>query len=244
MILCALDFESTGLDREKDRITEVGAILWSTGQSRTLETTGFLVKSDVSIPEEVTRITGITNAALQKFGYESDAALDSVIDLMGQADAIIGQNVIRFDKRMLEAWAKRENKTIPNKLWIDTRTDLEIEGKHLQYMCADEGWLNLFEHSAVADCQSVLKLISKRDINKIVERAQSPTIVLIAHQKKEDNELAKKRKFRWSPANVYGIWWRAVKELDKNDIIKEAPFNISVAPQEVLIERLWYPDAD
>lgn len=238
MILCALDFESTGLDVVNDRVTEVGAILYSTNQKRTLEISGYLVKSDKPISTEASKLTGITQAAIDKFGYQSADALDALLDLMAQADAIIGQNVIQFDKCMLESWAQRENKAIPNKLWIDSRIDLEIEGKHLQYMCADEGWLNLFPHSAVSDCQSVLKLISTRDINKIVERAQSPTIVILAHQKREDNELAKKRKFRWNPE--YSAWWRAIKQMDLDEIVKEAPFNISIAPPEILLSKLWY----
>ena len=238
MLLCALDFESTGLSPENDRITEVGGILYSTGQNRVLETIGYLVKSDRQIPDEITRLTGITNAAVTKFGYDSIDGLEALLDMMNLADAIIGQNVIRFDKRMLEAWAKREGRVVPNKLWIDTRTDLEIEGKHLQYMCADEGWLNLFPHSAISDCQSVLKLVSTRDINKVVERAQSPTVVLLSHQDRTDNDLAKKRKFRWNPD--YKCWWRTVKQMDVDAIVKEAPFNISFAPPEILIEKLWY----
>ena len=241
MILIGTDFECTGLDPEKDRIIEVGAILYSTGQRKCLESTGYLVKSDVPISAEITALTGISQSAVDRFGYGSREALEAFLNLAEQADAFIGQNVIRFDKRFLENWAKREGLTIPNKLWIDLMTDIPgVTGKHLGYQAADHNFLNLFPHAALSDVQTVLKIIESYDINKLVERAQSPTIVLIAHQKREDNELAKKRKFRWSPPNVYGIWWKAIKEIDKEEEIKAAPFNVSVAPPEVLLEKLWY----
>ncbi|MDA4130148.1 MAG: 3'-5' exonuclease [Thaumarchaeota archaeon] len=236
--MLALDFESTGLSPENDRIIEVGALLYTTGQKRVLESVSYLVQSDVPISARINEITKITQSAIDKFGYTSRDSIETLLDLMDRADAVIGQNVIQFDKRMLEAWAKRENRSIPNKLWIDTRTDLEIEGKHLQYMCADEGWLNLFPHSALADCQSVLKLVSTRDINKVVERAQSPTVVLLAHQKREDNQLAKERKFRWNP--FYSVWWKAIKHMDLGAEIKAASFDVSLAPPEILLSKLWY----
>lgn len=239
MIILSLDFETTGLSPDADRVIEVGAILYSTAQKKCLESSGYLVQSDVSVSARITELTGITQAAVDKFGYDSTNALEPLLDMVDQADAFIGQNVIRFDKRFLEAWAKRASRTVPNKLWIDTRTDLPgVESKHLGYMAADHGFLNLFPHSALSDCQTVLKLASFYDIDEVVKRAQSPTIILVSHQKFEDNELAKARKFRWNPD--YKIWWLTAKQLDVDQIAKEAPFDVSIAPSTVLIDKLWY----
>jgi len=239
MILLGADFETTGLSPDADRIIEVGALLYSTGQKKCLESSGYLVKSDVLVPELITKLTGITQAAVDKFGYGSRDALEALLDLMVQADAIVGQNIIQFDKRFLERWAQREGLAIPNKLWIDTRTDLPgVDSKHLGYMAADAGFLNMFPHSALADVQTVIKLVGMHDINKVVERAQSPTVVLLAHQRIEDNSLAKARKFLWNPD--YKVWWRVTKQMDIDELVKEAPFNISIAPPEILITKLWY----
>lgn len=235
----SFDVETTGLSKETDRVIEVGAILYSTTQKKCLESSGYLVKSDVPISAKITELTGITQAAVDKFGYDSEAALDSVLALADQADAFVGQNVVRFDKPMLENWAKRHGKTIPNKLWVDTYTDIpNVVGKHLGYQAADHGFLNLFPHSALSDCQTVLKIISMHNIDEVIKRAESPNVVLVAHQPREDNELAKKRKFRWH--SEYRIWWFVAKQMDVDAIVKEAPFNISMAPPEVLIEKLWY----
>jgi DNA polymerase-3 subunit epsilon len=239
LILLGVDFETTGLDRDKDRIIEVGAILYSTGQGKCIESSGYLVKSDVPVSAEITRLTGITQSAVDKFGYPSRNALESFLDLAEQADAFIGQNVIRFDKLFLENWAKREGLVMPNKLWIDTRTDLpNVDSKSLPYMAADAGFLNLFPHSALADVQTVIKLVAMHDINKVVERAQSPTLIVLAHHKFEDNKLAKKRKYVWNAD--YKIWWKVIKQMDLEAERAEAPFSISIAPPEISLMKLWY----
>jgi DNA polymerase-3 subunit epsilon len=237
-VIMSFDVETTGLNVETDRVIEVGAILFSTAQKKCLESQGYLVKSDKPISDEITKITGITQSAVDRFGYESGDALDTVLDMAAQADAFIGQNVIRFDKRMLESWVKRENRKMPDKLWVDTRTDLLLtEGKHLGYMAADNNFLNLFPHSALSDCQTVLKLLDREDIDKVIERAKSPTVVLIAHQKREENDKAKKLKFRWQPD--LKVWWLTAKQMDVDKIVGEAPFNISITT-EIPLERLWY----
>src|SRR5690348_14214067 len=103
MILLSYDIEATGLDKQKDRMIEVGLALYSTGQRKILESTGFLVQSDgVLITPEITEITGITQAAADRFGYPPEEALIALADFMEHADAVIGHNVIRFDKPFTE----------------------------------------------------------------------------------------------------------------------------------------------
>ncbi len=89
MILLSLDFETTGIDPANDRVIEVGAALWSTGQHRVLESAGFLVKSDVPISQEITTLTGIHPAAVDRFGYDSHAALENILAMMELAETPI-----------------------------------------------------------------------------------------------------------------------------------------------------------
>lgn len=246
MIILSFDLETTGLDAVKDRPIEVGAILYSTGQRKCIESAGYLVKSDVPVSEEITKITGITQAAVDKFGFPSAEALDNLNAMAEVADAFIGQNCIRFDKRFYDNWCNREQKSTVNKLWIDTRTDLPgVEGKHLGYMAADAGFLNMFPHAALSDSQTVIKLLEHYSIkngpsylDSVVARAQSPTIVILAHQSRADNDLAKRMKFRWNPDRK--IWWLTAKQMDLSDIVSKAKFDVSVAPPEILVEDLWY----
>jgi DNA polymerase III epsilon subunit-like protein len=232
MLILSLDFECTGLDFVKDRVIEVGAILWSSGQKRALESQGFLVSSDVPVTSEITKITGITQSAVDRYGYESGESLSVVLDFMAQADAVIGHNVVRFDKRMLQSWADREGVPVPDKLWIDTFTDLpETFATKLGYMAADAGFVNLFCHGALTDCLTVLKLVEKYDINAVVERAKSPMVVVQAHQARHENELAKKAKFRWRPETKQ--WWKFVKECDLEEFGKTLPFDYSVHRENI-----------
>jgi len=200
MIFLSFDVETTGLDVQNDRVIEVGAVLYSTGHNKCLKSAGFLVKTDKPISADITKLTGVHPGAVDKFGIDSFTAINIVLVMASKADAIIGQNVLRFDKKILESWGARENTVIPEKLWIDTMYDLPgVDGKHLGYQAADHGFLNMFPHSALGDCQTVLKLVSMYDIEKVVERAKSPFVVLQAHQKRHENDLAKKAKFRWNP---------------------------------------------
>jgi DNA polymerase III epsilon subunit-like protein len=231
LILLAFDLETTGLDFVKDRPIEVGAILYSTGQQRCLESQGFLVKTDVPISAEITDITGITKAAVDKFGFDSKESLNTVYDLMLEADAVIGHNVVRFDKRMFENWCQRDGLKNLERLWVDTYTDLPgAKQGTLTHMAADHGILNLFPHGALTDCLTVLKLLEKYDILKVVERAQSPTIGIQAHQSRNNNEQAKKLKFRWNPE--LKIWYKLIKEMDLNEHAAKAPFDVSVLGKE------------
>jgi DNA polymerase III epsilon subunit-like protein len=239
MILCAYDIETTGLDLYEDRMIEVGLVLYSTGQKKILESTGFLVQSDgVLITEEITKITGITQAAVDRFGYDPADAIDDLRRYAADADAIIGHNVLRFDKPISDNASKRMNKgLLDDKLWIDTMTDIPgVMGEQLITMCAKHGWVNPNQHSAEDDAKDVLKLISNYKIEEVVERAQSPDVVMQSHQDRDHNQDAKKFKFRWNPD--YKIWWKAVKEMDVDGLANQVPFSMSMLDKTVSIEML------
>lgn len=236
MILLGYDLETTGLDKVNDRMIEVGLVLYSTGQQKVLESTGFLVQSDgVPITSEIEGITGITQAAVDRFGYAPDDALDYIGDFMAQAEAVIGHNVIRFDKPVTVNTAKRRGFLLEEKLWIDTMTDIPgVAGEQLITMCAKHGFVNPNQHSAEDDAKSVLKLISDYDIGKIVERAESPLIAVQSHQDRYKNDDAKKLKFRWNPERK--IWFKFMKEMDLKAFTETAPFDVSVLDKQTTEE--------
>jgi len=238
MILLSLDFETTGLNVLNDRVIEFGAVLYSTGQKKCLDNQGMLVKSDVPISAAITRITGIHPAAVERFGYDSDSVLDIILEMENNADAVIGYNCRRFDKRVLENWINLGggdgNLVRP---WIDLYQDLpwQVPVGKLSHVAADHGILNLFPHSALADAQTVLAIAEKYDPELLLSRAQSPVVILQARQDRGSNDLVKQApyKFRWNPPNK--IWWKPVKEQDVAEIIQSAPFPIT-------IEKGWSPE--
>lgn len=237
MILLSLDFETTGLSPETDRVIEVGAVLYSTGLDQALETAGYLVNPEMEVSKEITKITGITNPMVKKFGLESKHALEKLLAMVEVADAFIGQNILRFDLPFLQNWCTREKQTLPVRLCIDTRTDLPgVESKHLGYMAADAGFLNPFPHRAVSDCMTVLKLVSMHNIDDVVVLAKQPTVVLLAQTSIEERHLCKARKYSWNPD--LKIWWKAMKQSDVAKEQAEAPFQIKIS--DIPVERLWY----
>lgn len=237
MLLLGFDMETTGLDIQNDRPIEIGVLLYSTSQKKVIESAGFLVKSSVPVSPFITGLTGITQAAVDAFGYESRDALETIIDMANQAHAFVGQNVIRFDKRMLESWGARESLAIPEKLWIDTRTDIPgIESKTLSYMAADHGFLNLFPHSALTDVYTCIKIVSMYDIDTIVARAKEPTVVLKAHVSYDTNALAKARKYGWYAPEK--LWYKVVKQSDVAAETSHGDFDVSFI--DIPVEKLWY----
>lgn len=243
MILLAYDIETTGLDKQKDRVIEVGLALYSTGQRKILESAGFLVQSDgVPITQEITEITGITQAAVDRFGYEPLSAIEDISDWIAKADAIVAHNGHRFDRPMTENWAKRLNIVLPEKLWIDTMTDIPgVTGEQLITMCAKKGFVNPNQHSAEDDAKAVLKMLeiyntSGISFESVMERAKSPLVLLRSHQERNRNEDAKRFKFRWSPKHE--LWWKAVKEEDIPVLANQVPFKVSYLDKQFTFEDL------
>lgn len=243
MIALSLDFETTGIDKENDRITEVGAILYSTKLKRAIENSSYFVDAGLPIPPVVAELTGISTGLIKKFGRPEKDAIEDVVSFIDQADAVIGQNVIQFDKHFLYNAAKRLGITVPEKPWMDTRTDLPItvESKTLSYMAADHGFLNPFPHNAIADGLTVLKIAGLYDFDKMLERSKEPTVVLKSLHKFEENDKAKKLKFGFKP-NLGKSWFRVVKQSDVDVIVKQAEelgINLSIE-KEITPDQVWY----
>jgi hypothetical protein len=109
------------------------------------------------------------------------------------------------------------------------------EGKKLTYLAADHGIINYFPHSALADAETVLTVVDKYEINDLVVRAKTPTIVIRARQSRSENDLVKKAKFRWNPERK--IWWRPTKECDVDELSSTFKFPFSIE-KELSVEEL------
>jgi DNA polymerase III alpha subunit (gram-positive type) len=245
MILLGYDIETTGLDKQNDQIIEMGLVLYSTGLRRVVESTGFLVKPDAPLSADAAKVTGLIEPALEKFGYGAVDALEDFIRFAEQADAIIGHNINRFDKFITENEAKRFGYVLPEKLWIDTMTDIPgVKGEQLITMCAKKGFV-YDAHGALADANAVVKLAETYDAessatsyDKIVERAKSPLVVLRVHQPNTtaNNKVVRKLGFIWNAE--YKIWWRATKEIDIEGFVPTVPFEVSRVGKEIPLEFL------
>jgi len=85
----AVDLETTGLDRKKDRITEIGMVQYINGKE--VASYSRLVNPRREIPEFIVNLTGITNEAVADAPYFEDI-VDEVLDFIGRL-AICGHQV-------------------------------------------------------------------------------------------------------------------------------------------------------
>ena len=93
MIYVALDLETTGLDPEKDRITEVGAVRFD-ADGNELASFESLVNPGIPIPRFIQKLTGVTDESVRD--APGIAALkEALIDFVGES-TVVGHNV-EFD---------------------------------------------------------------------------------------------------------------------------------------------------
>lgn len=245
MIVLGLDFETTGLDKVNDRPIEVGLSLWSTNYNRSIESRSFHIQSEgVKIPADVMKKTGITQKMIDAKGWDPTEALEEVIDWVTRAEAIVAFNGRRFDIPLARLWAKRLGKEWPEKFIIDPTSDLPetndavspgLPMQKLITMCAEEG-IYYSAHEAGADVSAMLRLMATRRFDFVLQRAESPVIVVQSHQRRNENDLVKKHKFRWNPDNK--IWWKAVKEIDVEQLHVAVNNEFPFSKSEYTVEEL------
>jgi DNA polymerase III alpha subunit (gram-positive type) len=227
MLVLGLDLETSGLEAKKDRIIEIGVVLWCTASHRPIQVYSDLIHwDDLQISEEVTNITGITTEDIQTYGVSLVAALEKVKTIAKHADYIVAHNGNEFDKKFMEeAWAQYSDTSI-SLSWIDTLTDLsypsKITSRKLNHLAADHGFLNPFAHRAIFDVLTMLEILSKYDINEVVKMAASPTCRIYAKVSFEQKDLAKKEGFRWDAQAR--VWFKDIKEVHLVDT--KFPFEI------------------
>lgn len=215
--LLGLDLETTGLDPVKDRLTEIGAVLWDGADNVPVRLLNGLVRpepGDAPSPAEVVAITGITDAMRQEHGSAERVMLTSLALLMEKVDAVVAHNGTTFDRPFLAAAFDRVlGEPMPEVLWIDTCTDVaypsHITTRKLVHLAAEHGFLNPFAHRAVFDVLTMLTVASRYGWDPTMEAARTPNVTLIAQVSYDEREKAKAAGFRWD-AGGKG-WTRIVK---------------------------------
>lgn len=158
------DFETTGLDSEKDRIIEVAIIRIRKG--KVIGTMSYLVNPEVNIPNKISEITGIRN--------EDVTNCPTIRQLFPWLMSIIGDSLLvahnaLFDLSFLETNNnKLREKSISNN-FIDTRAicidQFPYESHRLELMCAKFDIKLEGAHRALNDVNATWTLLE--ELNKI-----------------------------------------------------------------------------
>jgi len=228
-------------------------VLWDTDLHAPIKLFGTLVDpSSYAVWEGATEhtlaavdVNGITPEICNKYGMDDEKALKYVLSWYGSADIACAHNGNNFDKPLLSTWAASYGLDAQkNKLWIDTRADIERprrDSHRLGYMAADHGFLNPFPHRAMFDVMTMFTILMAPDVSKappkydlatIQEIAKSPLRIVKALVSFDTNHLAKSRGYHAFYENgKFQRWELEVKEINlekEREAARLAGFEIEV----------------
>ncbi|KAA3525075.1 3'-5' exonuclease [Agrobacterium tumefaciens] len=216
-----LDTETTGLNHRTDEIIEIGVITFTFDDQGTIgDVTGVyggLRQPGTSIPEEITRLTGITDEMVA--GQTID--IDRLTSLVEGADLIIAHNA-GFDRPFCEAFSP----IFRNKAWACSVSEIDwsgrgFEGSKLAYLIGQSGYFH-DGHRAVDDCFALLEVLeqvragqSGTPFMELHEASQHSRVRIYAENSPFDmKDHLKKRGYRWSDGSDGRpkSWWVELAE--------------------------------
>jgi len=154
--IIAIDVETTGISPEKERIIEIGAFRWSTG-----EVFRTLINPGRPLPARITELTGITDEMLADAPDEAEA-VKAWLEFMEGDTILLGHN-ISFDHSFLVQAIRRCGYEEPQFYGIDTLKLSrvlcpELPNKKLETMVAHFGLTNERAHRAFEDAKVTVEL--------------------------------------------------------------------------------------
>ncbi|MGV1898388.1 DNA polymerase III subunit epsilon [Allorhizobium ampelinum] len=221
-----VDTETTGLNHRRDEIIEIGVIAFTFDEQGAIgDVTGVyggLQQPESAIPEEITKITGITDEMVA--GQLIDIPM--LRSLIEPADLIIAHNA-SFDCPFCEAFSP----VFSGKAWACSNAEIDwsergYEGTKLRYLINQAGFFHN-GHRAVDDCFALLEVLDRKgdadsstpfaDLYKASQRSR---VRIFAENSPYDlKDHLRARGYRWSDGSEGGpkSWWVEVDETDLED---------------------------
>ena len=225
MYLLGIDLETTGIDPFSSNIIEIGYMIWDANSSCFVKCGSYLIKNNNILPEEIKNLTGITDNYLNKFGMELKQAIISLSDMAKKCDFLVGHNAIEFDRKYLSKACQKYSIEFPKKYWIDTMTDIpyshSIKTRKLSYLAVEHNISFAISHRAVFDIWTTMQILSKYDIKKVIERAKTGFVKLIAKISYEERAKVSKQGFKWD--SKHKIWFKILRAYDAKNISFDFP---------------------
>lgn len=234
MILCALDVEATGLDVEKDHITEIGYIIYDPKVHKPYKLNSDLIHipEDVKLTPENFKVTGITRGHVDS-GIPIEQAIEQLHEELDfwKVDYIVAHNA-EYDRAMVERVGFRKMS------WLCTMEDIDYDpvvfkSRNLTFVAGTLGFVNMYAHASLFDAVTCKRVLDHFDLENVIARSKLEYLYLKADVTFNTKELAKQAKYRWDGEKK--IWWKKVKE-DKLDaeynLGADIGFKISRLPKE------------
>lgn len=232
MKVLGVDFETTGLDPAKDRIIEIGAVLYDTDCGQPVKFMSEFVYEKRKTPilsEFIIKLTGINDDLLIKYGINYKSALAQLLKLAGEADLVIAHHA-EFDFNFFIHELGKEKISAVISPWACSMSDIPwnsmIKSKALNHIAADMGFINPFQHRACFDVLTMLKVVQifgekartlpdHEDFDPwdyLKKEVAHPKMTLIANISYDDRKLASDRGFKWNQGEAPKQWSKQVRQ--------------------------------
>lgn len=208
MIFLGLDLETTGLDPDTDKITEVGLVLWDAVTHRVIDSESFLVENKVPIPPEVQELTHLTPEMVARYGVTPEVASLNVAHMMSCATRVVTYNGEEFDHKFLLK-LPTPSQTKATEI-ADFLMQCSIDAlfstpwprsqgtPSLSIAGLNHRFLNPAPHSALGDVLTMKAVMDQYDPFEIDRIARSDALILIAEcRSKAEVEIARRAGFKW-----------------------------------------------
>lgn len=148
-----MDVETTGVDYEQDRIIEVG--LLKIRKEKICDHFQCFVQCGRSVPENITKLTGISDEQVAKEGIAEDIAYEKIREFVG-SDLVVGYN-LQFDLNFIRRMGERIGKDIAIKKTRDVQQIVrrkveDLKNLRLETVAAHFSLDTSKRHRALEDC--------------------------------------------------------------------------------------------
>lgn len=235
MKICVFDFETTGVDLEKDEPIELAYALYDSDLKSVINTQSFLIKTDLEITPQITELTGITKEMLDQYGVNYDVAYEDFSNANLFTDAYCA-HYSDFDKAFLSKLARGSGfldakEDTDKMIFIDSANHIEFQfkTKKLTYLALEHGYVIQNAHRAINDVLALCHILKSYDMNEVYKTAiqKMYMVNVIIHNPfggngKITREALKDFGFKWDGEKY---WQFKVKE-DALDVVREF-FNVN-----------------
>lgn len=159
---CVIDLETTGLSASDAQIIEMAAIHVLDGE--VCDSFSRLIRISCPIPEEVVKLTGLTDNVLEREGVPMKQALPDFLEFVGN-HPLVGYN-IAFDIAFLRAACGRFTVAFPRTKTVDVlelarRKVFGLPSMKLECLAEHFRLAPYTPHRAMNDCQVTYRLYMK-----------------------------------------------------------------------------------
>lgn len=224
--IAIVDLETTGLDDSRDRIIEVGVVLWSINQGSMLECYSGLLSCEENAAQ---KWNGIKPAATQ---MASEVVWDIFASICAQADAFVAHQA-DFEQKFLAADERGREILQDGKLWICTIEDVKWwdyppAGKSLIALALAHGVAVPAAHRAINDCLLLARVFERyRNASGLLTQAAceaaKPKAEFISLAPYEDRVIVKNHGFHFDERTSS---WRRKMRIEEAEAL---PFRVSRA---------------